>query len=308
MIFSKQYTTSCILAIILVWFISPFAFVWRSTTFAQDSTAFIRRVRSIETAELDIPNPADLSFSFRANTFHVLTGVEPARPSVADIFLLTPTEELVASVPMATEIKGQINMAFDNKANRLLLFNSAAKRLIELMVGPDGKLDPRALTFHKVPHFGIQNPQGMTVDPASGHLFMLDATGPRLVRVEPEPDGGFDNAMISQIDLQLTDLVDLRGLALDPTSGHFYVLSPIEQKLYELTLRGQVVATRDLSELDLSELQGMVFAPSGDLTDDPLEVSLYIADRGPGALQGQRSSQFEGGRIIELSLIQPKIH
>ena len=288
-----------------MWFISPFVFVWSSTTFAQDSTVFIRQVRSIETDELDIPNPADLSFSFRANTFHVLTGVELARPSLADIFLLTPTEDLVGSVRIATEIKGQINMAFDNKANRLLLFNSAAKRLIELMVGPDGNMDPSALTYHKVRHFGIQNPRGMTVDQESGHLFILDATGPRLVRVEPEPDGGFDNALISQIDLQLTDLVDLRGLALDPTSGHFYFLSPIKQKLYELTLRGQVVATRDLSELDISELQGMVFAPSGDLTDDPLEVSLYIADSGPGALQGQRTSLFEGGRIVELSLIQP---
>ncbi len=303
--FSEHQKTSLIFAIILVWFISPFAFVWSSTTFAQDSSAFIRRVRFIETNELDIPNPAGLSFSFRANTFHVLTGVEPARPSVTDIFLLTPTEDLVGSVRIATEIKGQINMAFDNKANRLLLINSSAKRLIELMVGSDGKLDPSALTSHKVHHFGIQNPQGMTVDPESGHLFILDATGPRLVRVEPEPDGGFDNALISKIDLQLTDVGDLRGLALDPTSGHFYVLSPIEQKLYELTLRGQVVAARDLSELDIRELQGMVFAPSGDLTDDPLEASLYIADSGPRALQVPRSSLFEGGRIVELSLIQP---
>ena len=306
--FSEHQKASLIFAIILVWFISLLSFVRSPTTFAQDHTAFIRRVRSIETDDLGIPNPAGLSFSIRANTLHVLAGVEPARPSVADIFLLTPTEDLAGYVDIAAEIKDPINMAFDNKANRLLIFRSAGKRLIEVMVGPDGNLNPSTLTAHKAHHFGLQNPQGMTVDPASGHLFILDATGPRLVRVESDPDGGFDNALILQVDLGLTGLVNPRGLALEPTTGHFYFLSPIKQKLYELTLRGQVVATRDLSELDISGLQGMVFAPSGDLTDDPLEVSLYIADSGPGALQGQRTSLFEGGRIVELSLIQPVTH
>ena len=95
---------------------------------------------------------------------------------------------------------------------------------------------------------------------------------------------------------------------MDPTTSHFHILNPINKKLYEITLKGQVVAVRKLSEMDLSEVQGMVFAPSGDLTDDPLEVSLYITDGGSSALQGQKTSQVEGGRILELSFIQPVTH
>jgi uncharacterized protein YjiK len=279
--------------------------VFPTTNFAQDDTAFIRRVRDIHTNELGLPNPAGLSFSIRSNTFHVLAGVESARLSVADIFLLTPTEDLVGSLSIPAQIKDPIFMAFDNKTNRLLIFEFASKSLIELKVGPDGNLDSSTLARHKVHDFDIQNPQGMTVDPESGHLLILDVTGPRIVRIESDPDGRFDSALISQVDLQLPGLVDPRGLALDPTTGHLHVLSLIKQKLYELSMRGQIVATRDLAELDLSDFQGMVFAPSSDLTDDPLELSLYIADSGPGALQDQRTSLLEGGRIIELSLNQP---
>jgi hypothetical protein len=54
------------------------------------------------------------------------------------------------------------------------------------------------------------------------------------------------------------------------------------------------VATRDLSEFHVGNPQGMVFAPSGDQTDDPTQVSLYLADSG-----------LVTGQILELSLTQP---
>jgi hypothetical protein len=61
---------------------------------------------------------------------------------------------------------------------------------------------------------------------------------------------------------------------------------------------GQVVATRDLSGFDLSEPQGMVFAPSRDPTDESGQMSLYIADKGDEGGQAP-------GKIVEFSLTQP---
>ena len=69
--------------------------------------------------------------------------------------------------------------------------------------------------------------------------------------------------------------------------------SPLAQTLFELTEAGQVLYTRDLSGLPLGDPQAMVFAPSGDTTDDPSQMSLYIADSG------------QTGAVIELSFIQP---
>jgi hypothetical protein len=138
----------------------------------------------------------------------------------------------------------------------------------------------------------------MTFDPASGRLFILDAAGPRIVRIEPEPGGGFDNGTISEVDLRQTGLVDPRGLAFDPTTGHLHVLIPAEQKLYELSETGQIVASRDLSEFGLGHPQGMVFAPSGDSTDDPAIMNLYLADSGLVAGQIQGAGSLEGGQKV----------
>jgi len=64
-------------------------------------------------------------------------------------------------------------------------------------------------------------------------------------------------------------------------------LNPEAEELYELNETGQIVVTRDLSVFKFRNTQGMTFAPSGDLTDDPSQMSLYIADRGVGPSLGQ---------------------
>jgi hypothetical protein len=109
---------------------------------------------------------------------------------------------------------------------------------------------------------------------------------------------------------------------------------PAAKTLYELTQTGQVVANRNLSEFALGDLQGMVFAPSGDLTDDPLQMNLYLADRQNGhsqktiapadTLESRQSDPAENqiylpqvtggfgnggeqrpGKIVELTFVEP---
>jgi hypothetical protein len=243
---------------------------------AQDGNAFVRQVRAMESDEMGVPHPAGLAFSSRAKAFHVVGARAQGQPPPArtDIIKLTPFSDQVGSARIAAAIRDPINTAFDSQFNRLLIFQSPANRLIEVLEGPDGNLDPTTLVRHDARHFGLENPQGMTFDPASGHLFILDATGPRIVRIEPGPGGGFDNVTISEVDLRQTGLVDPRGLAFDPSTGHLHLLSPAQQTLYELSETGQIVATRDLSEFGLGHPQGMVFAPSGDSTDDPTIINL----------------------------------
>jgi hypothetical protein len=271
----------------------------------------------MEADETGISNPAGLAFSSRANAFHVVERWRHGLPLPADtdIIKLKPFGLPVGSASIAGSIRDPSNIAFDNKANRLLIFLSPAHRLIDVFEGPDGNLDLSTLILHDAWHFGLKNPQGMTVDPLSGHLFILDTVGPRLLRIEPEPDGGFANAVISEVDLQSTGLVDVRGIAFDPTTGHLHLLSLGEQKLFELTQTGQVVATRDLSAFGLRDPQSMVFAPSGDLTDDPLELSLYITNSdilNTGQNQEEQLLQYSQaatgstpGEIVELSFTEP---
>jgi uncharacterized protein YjiK len=178
-------------------------------------------------------------------------------------------------------------MAYDSQANRLLLLDTVTSELIVIAAGPTGP-DPTVITRFPAGPFGLQNPQGMATDPASGRLFILDSATSQIVRVEPDPQHGFDPAAavaagrIARVDLSQLGLGALRGLAFNPSNGHLYFLSPVQPWLYEVTETGQLVATRDLSGLDLTFIdpQGIVFAPSGDVTDDPAQMNLFLVDSG----------------------------
>ena len=77
-----------------------------------------------------------------------------------------------------------------------------------------------------VTRLGIVNAQGITTDPASGDIFILDAMGPRIVRLQRMGRGGFHEAAASQLDLSGAELGHLRGIAFDPTSGSLACSEP----------------------------------------------------------------------------------
>ncbi|MCI0690404.1 IPT/TIG domain-containing protein [candidate division KSB1 bacterium] len=259
----------------------------------------------IDTGKLGIANPAGLAFSPVTNMFLLPEAHKPGETDFK-IAMITFFEDLAGSMTVATAIPDPLNLAFDAQTDRLVLFDHAAKELIEIQAKSIGDLQPsaKAITRFEARQFNLTNPQGMTFDP-TGRLFVLDAAVPQIVRITPNPRFKFDGAAaardgrILQIDLNHLADVQPRGVAFNPNTNHLYVLSPAKQTLYELTETGQVVATRDLSSLALRDPQGMVFAPSGDLTDDPALMSLYIADSGRmNGIQGR-------GQIIELSLTVP---
>lgn len=248
----------------------------------------------MEMDEAGVPDPSGLVFSSRANAFMVMDGKKRGQAET-DIIRVTPYEDRAGATRIAAMIQDPRNMAYDEQRSRLLIFQSPSNTLIEVQELPDGSLDPRSLVRHNARHFDLQDPQGLTVDPVSGHLLFLDAAGPRIIRVEPEPDGSIDGAAVSTVDLQPVGITTGTGIALDPTTGNLHILAG--QELYELDQSGQIIATRDLAAIDVVDPQGLVFAPSGDLTDDPSQVSLYISEGGESRGAGS-------GRIIELSFIE----
>lgn len=250
-----------------------------SVVTAQAEPAFVRRVRNLETAPLGIIHPAGLVFSPKGRHFQVIAGRQ-ATATATDVVQLTPVERVIGSRRLTAKLDDPINVTFDGKYNRLLILRKNNSQLLVVQADDTGTLDPQSLHNAQIRPLALQNPQGITVDPASGVLYILDAVGPRLVQVTPDAAGAFENAVVMTSDLAATALVSPRGLAWHPGTGHLYLVSPASQTLTEVTPTGQVVSTRDLSALGLSNPQALVFAPSGDLTDDTAALSLYIADAG----------------------------
>jgi hypothetical protein len=273
---------------------------------AQDGqSGYVRLVRNIKTRKLGFPNPAGLAFSSSANAFIVLEADSggASRKNAGSLILMSPLKDLLGTVSLADSAVNPANMVFDSNEQRLLLLDSSSNQLLEIKAGPDGVPEPTVLTRFDAQPFALQDPRGMTID-SNGNLFILDGGAKSIVRVTPGNDKGFDGkaaaqeGRISHVNLGNAGLGNVRALAFNPANGNLFLLSPGRETLYEVALSGAIVSTRDLKdEVKLWDPQSMVFAPSGDQTDDPGQLSLYIADSGP-------SLQARHGKIVELSLTQ----
>jgi DNA-binding beta-propeller fold protein YncE len=277
----------------------------RARVAPQDRPTDLHLARVIDTNAVGVPNPAGLAFAPATNTSVMLPAHHPAQPAdgAADLTMITSLEEPAGVVHLALAPADPLNMVFDSAADRLLLFDSAASELIEIKTRPSGRLDPATLTRFAARHLGVRAARGMAVDPTSGCLFILDGAAPRVIRIDRAMDQrgpiGLSAGRMSQVDLAPLGLDDLHGLAYNAYNRHLYLLSRAPQRLYELTESGQLVAAYEIAPLELRDPQAMVFAPSGDLTDDPALLSLYIADSGLSSAKPGR------GNIVELSLTQP---
>jgi hypothetical protein len=282
--------------------------------FAQDQPQFIRMVQEMRGEKSGLSSPVGVVFSSRANTFHVIEtrGNNDTLAGVTTIKNISVFGHGAGSTQIKIGIEDPLNVAMDNIYGRLLIYQATTQQLIEVDEDSTGVLDANTLTIYDVSYFGLQDPQGMTFDPIQGYLYFLDGVEPRLVRIMLPPDGSFTSAMVDAVNLPWAGNIGLRGIAFDPMTGDFQVVSPSEQRLYEFSNSGEVVALRDLAEFNLSNSQGIVFAPSGDQTDNPIQTSLYLADSGlpvesqTNALSNDSvGNASTSGKIVELSMIQP---
>ena len=153
--------------------------------YSQDQ--YMRIERIFETYEQTNLNLSGVAFSPLANTFFVST-----EPFSSEIILFNIHGDTDGSIRTNVPISDPINMAFDVNGNALLFFNDRTDELIEIKAGVDGRLNPSVgpVTRFQVNQFNLKKPQGMTLDPASGDLYFLDAQErhcPSLVRLQPQP-------------------------------------------------------------------------------------------------------------------------
>jgi hypothetical protein len=289
--FKEKKHSFFVLVTVLLALILSISFVLVPAGSAQGSSPVVWQVQTFESDQTGLFSPVGLAFSARANAFHVAEGKGPSES--INLVKLTPFADRAAEARLAAAVQNAINLAYDNQIGRLLILRGNGNQLWEVREGPDGNLDPQTLTRHSVKDLNLQDPQGLTMD-ANGTLFILDAAASRLIRVEPGAAGDLESASISEVSLGLSAP---HGIAFDATTGNLHVLVPGEQRLYEVNPSGQVLTVRELAEFNLKNPEGMVFAPSGDQTDDPAQLDLYVAE---SAADTQST-----GQIVELSLVTP---
>ncbi|MBD2358011.1 hypothetical protein H6G41_25945 [Tolypothrix sp. FACHB-123] len=164
------------------------------------------------------------------------------------------------------EFRNSINAIFDTKLNRWFALENSSV-LIEVKT-KNGELDLTTLKRIDIHKVGLQNPQGLTIDPVTGSLIILDrGTKQQIYQIQPNSQGSFVKpSLVTQINLP-ENLPNLSSIKLNPQNGNFLVESSSHQIQYEFTPAGNIASERYLSGLELDSQPVLV-------TDNTIDSTL----------------------------------
>ncbi len=133
---------------------------------------------------------------------------------------------------------------------------------------------------------------GMALDPRDGSFVLL--AGSQLRRADTAGGSVTTGAALATIPATAGDR--LVGPTVD-ARGSVFVLDVDASRLFELGPLGDLRSTRDLTDANLVDPRGIAVAPSGDQTDAPSTMSLYVADTG--------TATGNGAGVVEVALTAP---
>lgn len=242
---------------------------------SQEPGAYWHEARSIDATESNLSRLDALAFDPTTNQFLLFGSSSSAAAGSMGITRLNMAGDVLESTPGAMPARAVLNMVVDPVDGALLA------------------LDPSAL--------GLREPRGIAVDATNARLFVLDGDALMIA-----PSGALDREMaegvvesgsVRRLPIDVATR-NLRGIAYNPANERLYVGAPDLGRIYELTTDARIVGYLDIAELGLDDSRNLVIAPSGDPTDDPAVMSLYVADRGPAGAGS--------GRVVELYLVDQR--
>ncbi len=238
----------------------------------------LEKIRVTYPSEWGVPYPAGIAYIEDDGQFLYVNKQDTAETESTSVAIVTPYEDYGGTVQLDFALSESVNIAFDNHARRLFLLDPLQARLAQVALDDQGMIVPATLVWHDMAALRLDGARGIAVDGEGSTLYILE-NGSTLVRIHLAGSDSLEDAAFDRLRLpRRASAHDLRGLAVHPHTGHLYVLSRARQHLYELTPSGWLVAGYALDHLNLVDPQGMVWATSPDLTDDPEEVHLFIAD------------------------------
>ena len=147
-----------------------------SATFSAPSPAALELVRVIEADDAGPPGLVGLRFP-PGTGVRLLLG-EPTVGAATNVLV---------DAGLAIQISDPINLAFLGSvdgSSRLLLFDGTRDELIQVEFSQPGGATPPQVRRVDVSATGVDDPRGLTIDPGSGRIFILDAARRKLVQLD----------------------------------------------------------------------------------------------------------------------------
>jgi hypothetical protein len=203
-----------------------FVHITSSQSLTQDDLSYAEVRQVLEADQLQVAQPGGLAYVKAREAFIV---AEAASSSAAQDVLTfyDPSTNVSQLLDGGPEIAQPINMTYDTSHERLLVLNASTHELTSANLDAD-QARVSVVTSYNLASFNLQQPSGMSVDPETGTLYILDSATAQVIRVKADGTGGFESSAVeengSEINLDALATSALRGLAYNPVNGHLYAL------------------------------------------------------------------------------------
>src|SRR6185503_177231 len=166
-----------------------------------------------------LSNLEGLAFSPDANAFLLLK----ADGSTAGMGMNEVPVDTQGLVVPAEDPK---KVAFNEGTNKLFVLDSADTQLEEIPVDGAGLPAPQGAGArkHNLAAVDLQSARGMTFDPDTGKMFVLQADGDQVVVITPDAESNYEAGSVALINLSGLGATDLQSIAFNPQNGNLYFL------------------------------------------------------------------------------------
>jgi hypothetical protein len=153
------------------------------------------------------------------------------------------------------------------------------------------------------------DPEGLTSDPATGLLYVVDGVG-KLLLVYSFDETAMPPAFVLENSFDLVALNDIanvpsdpEGVCFDTQSGNLYISSDPDNAIYEYSVSGIFQSKHGLSPLSPATIapQGLCIAPVSPAGGNLAPMSIYIAD---GMVDNDENGAERDGRIYETVIVE----
>ena len=243
--------------------ILPLLLPVKSWVLAQNELRYFSSTNTFYTSEFGIENPEGMAYASETD-FFIVWGKNKGNHAIS----LHNESSRKIDIPHGSE--NPLGSAFDEYSNSLFILGPGNKELVKTGINGD-----QLATRFNLTSLQLQDVQGVTFDPVTGRLFVLNAGGREILAISPHPVYGFNEVNnTSRVSLESVTGATLRGLAFNPNNGYLYIGSPGERKIYELKETVEKISTYDISRINLEKPTTMIFAPSQDTTYDPKMMTI----------------------------------
>jgi DNA-binding beta-propeller fold protein YncE len=179
------------------------------------------KVRSIYLADYNLASTSGVIFSPSVNAFLLWN------PN-GNLSGITLREDPLDMDGLNVPVEDALNAAFNDRSNSVFVLKDNGSELEKISVDVAGRPNraARANTSFNLRAINLSNAKGITFDPDTGRLFILNSNGTQIVVITPDNNFDYDGesanraGRIKKVDLHKLGLGEFQGIAFNPNTGH----------------------------------------------------------------------------------------